>query len=195
MNAEVLAYHWDDRHKLYNDYQYLTNIYENTLKSLQKQLNGIHKVDHSLRYWRILIGPWLGYILQMVFDRWKMLKIALDNYEIRDCRILVKEESNLIPNDMIDFYNLYTDDNWNEMIYSELLQEHFQNDIMIEFVKENNDQRKQSHKPNRSFESLDVRLKRCVMSAYTQYKHWFHDSDNYFFIDTSLISFKAASFI
>ena len=27
MNAEVLPYHWDDRDKLYNDYQYLNNIY------------------------------------------------------------------------------------------------------------------------------------------------------------------------
>ena len=78
MNAKVLHYHWDDRHKLYNDYQYLNNIYENTLKSLQKKLNEIHKVDHSLRYWRILIGPWLGYFLQMVFDRWIMFKFAFE---------------------------------------------------------------------------------------------------------------------
>ena len=35
MNAEVLPYHWDDRNKLYDDYQYLNIIYENTLKALQ----------------------------------------------------------------------------------------------------------------------------------------------------------------
>ena len=37
MNAEVLSYHWDDRQKLDNDYQYLSDIYEITLQALQKQ--------------------------------------------------------------------------------------------------------------------------------------------------------------
>jgi hypothetical protein len=36
MNAEVLSYHWDDRQKLDNDYQYLSDIYEITLQALQK---------------------------------------------------------------------------------------------------------------------------------------------------------------
>ena len=48
MNAEVLSYHWDDRQKLYNDYQYLNDHYEIALQALQKQLNEIHRVDHSL---------------------------------------------------------------------------------------------------------------------------------------------------
>jgi len=82
MNAEVLPYHWDDRQKLYSDYQYLKIIYENMLKALQVQLNEIHNVDHSLRYWRILIGPWLGYFIQVVFDRWAMLKHAFKKQDI-----------------------------------------------------------------------------------------------------------------
>ena len=82
MNAEVIPYHWDDRNKLYSDYQYLNIIYENMLKALTNQLNEIHSVDHSLRYWRILIGPWLAYFIQMVFDRWSMLNSAFKSYDI-----------------------------------------------------------------------------------------------------------------
>ena len=48
MNAKILPYHWDDRQKLYNDYQYLNDHYEIALQALQKQLNEIHRVDHSL---------------------------------------------------------------------------------------------------------------------------------------------------
>ena len=44
--------------------------------------NEIHNVDHSLRYWRILIGPWLGYFIHILFDRWIMLKRAITEYEI-----------------------------------------------------------------------------------------------------------------
>ena len=36
MNAEVLPYHWNDSHKLYNDYKYLSDFYEITLQDLQK---------------------------------------------------------------------------------------------------------------------------------------------------------------
>ena len=136
MNAEVLPYQWDNSEKLFNDYQYLKNIYENTLKALQKQLNEIHQVDHSLRYWRILVGPWLGYFIQMVFDRWSMLNCAFKNYEISGCRVLSKNESTFIPNNMDGFMNLLVDDNWNEVIYSQLLQEHLQNNFMIELVKQ-----------------------------------------------------------
>ncbi|MGY8788055.1 MAG: LIC12162 family transferase, partial [Fidelibacterota bacterium] len=132
MNAEVLPYHWDDREKLFNDYQYLSDLYEITLQTLQKQLNEIHGVDHSLRYWRILIGPWLGYFIQMVFDRWAMLKHTFDKYEISGCIILKNDENILIPNDMEDFNSLLVDDDWNEMIYSELLREYLKYDILIE---------------------------------------------------------------
>ena len=80
MNADILPYHWDDRNKLYNDYQYLNSLYEDTLNNTKEQLNRIHDVDYSLRYWRILIGPWLAYFMQMVFDRWAMLNFAFKSY-------------------------------------------------------------------------------------------------------------------
>ena len=73
MNSEVLSYHWDDRTKLYNDYIYINHLYEKCLNCLSEKLNEIHKVDHSVRYWRILIGPWLGQFIQMLFDRWSSL--------------------------------------------------------------------------------------------------------------------------
>ena len=68
MDAKVLPYHWDDRAKLYADYLYLREFYERLLVDLSAQLNQIHIVDHSLRYWRILIGPWLGYFIPMLFN-------------------------------------------------------------------------------------------------------------------------------
>ena len=61
MDAEVLLYHWDDSTKLHTDYLYLQEFYERILRDLAPQLNNIHSVDHSQRYWRILFGPWLGY--------------------------------------------------------------------------------------------------------------------------------------
>ena len=186
MNAEVLPYHWDDRNKLYNDYRYLNIIYENTLKALQNQLNEIHQVDNSLRYWRILIGLWLGFFIQTVYDRWSMLKHAFEKHEISGCCVLGKDENTFIPNDMNSFLSYFIDDNWNEAIYSQLLKEHWQDNIIIELVREKNDQPQQSNQANRTFKSLPRRFKRLVFNEYFKYKYWLDDSNKYFFLNTYL---------
>ena len=65
MDAVVAPYHWDNRNKIVKDYDFIQKVYEEQLKELRLRLNQIHGVDHSLRYWRILIGPWLnGFMLK-----------------------------------------------------------------------------------------------------------------------------------
>ena len=80
-NYSILSYHWDDREKLYKDYLLIQKIYESTLDSLSKKLNFQHSVNRKKSYWRILIGPWLGYFIQVLFDRWYMLDKALKEYK------------------------------------------------------------------------------------------------------------------
>lgn len=121
MNAEVLPYHWDDREKLYADYQYLQDFHERLLSSLTEQLNQISGEDHSLRYWRILIGPWLGYFTQMLFDRWSSIQQAVDRHELTGTIVLTGQEDKLVPNDMASFARLYTGDQWNHQLYADIL--------------------------------------------------------------------------
>lgn len=123
LDTEVVAYHWDDRIKLHQDYQYLQNLYEELLQELTMQLNVIHGTHHSLRYWRILIGPWLGYFVQMLFDRWAMIERAVSQYEIAGVRILQTPSDLVIPNDMAVFQQLLIGDSWNQSIYGQLLRE------------------------------------------------------------------------
>jgi putative transferase (TIGR04331 family) len=120
-NFEVEPYHWDDRIKLYADYIYLQKLYEKILIDLSNKLNQIHNVNYSLRYWRILVGPWLGYFIQILFDRWSMLDRALEKY--RDIKIIVldRKTEEFIPSDMSEFEALYSRDDWNEFIYSQIL--------------------------------------------------------------------------
>lgn len=122
LSAEVLPYHWDDRAKLYADYQYLQEFYERLLQDLTVQLNRIHNVNHSLRYWRILIGPWLGYFTQMLFDRWASIHQALSLYELSGSIVLIGDEEALVPNDMAHFSRLFVRDEWNHQLYGMILQ-------------------------------------------------------------------------
>lgn len=121
LDAEVVPYHWDDRKKLYGDYQYLQELYEELLGELADKLNEIHDVKHSPRYWRILVGPWLGYFLQMVFDRWEMIENAVNHYMIAGIRVLGTTLEQVVSKDMNHFNQLYVEDLWNEAIYAELL--------------------------------------------------------------------------
>lgn len=125
MDAEVLPYHWDDRAKLYADYQYLQELHERLLRDLTPQLNQMHGVDHSLRYWRILIGPWLGLFVQVLFDRWTSIQQAANQYDLSGTVVLTGLKKPLVPTDMNDFIEFVQEGKqWSHHIYATLLQ-HF----------------------------------------------------------------------
>src|SRR5438105_1323531 len=123
LDAQVLPYHWDDRAKLLADYAYLSGLYEQLLDDLTVQLNQLHAVDHSVRYWRILVGPWLGYFVQMLFDRWTSIQQAVSQYELSETIVLSGREDRLVPNDTAEFTRLFVDDAWNHHVYAAVLQQ------------------------------------------------------------------------
>jgi putative transferase (TIGR04331 family) len=122
LDAEVLPYHWNDRAKLFADYQYLTELHERLLADLTDQLNQIHGVDHRLRYWRILIGPWLGYFVPMLFDRWASIRQAIDHHDLSGTIVLTDRNETLVPNDIGEFRRLFVGDEWNHHIYAGILE-------------------------------------------------------------------------
>ena len=109
-------------HQSYLDLQYLQEFYEQMLNSTANKLNEIHNVDHSLRYWRILIGPWLGYFLHMLFDRWSSIHQAFNEYDISQTSILEYQSESVISQGMWDFHDYYVSDEWNHFIYGQILQ-------------------------------------------------------------------------
>jgi putative transferase (TIGR04331 family) len=120
-DATIAPYHWDDREKLHKDYGYLQTLHEELLGELAAKLNAMHAVNYSVRYWRILVGPWLGYFVQMLFDRWTMLKLATKDADISGVHVLRNSGEALVPNDMADFTSMFVGDAWNEAVYGQLL--------------------------------------------------------------------------
>jgi putative transferase (TIGR04331 family) len=113
----TLPYHWDDRQKLYEDTKYIDTIYERYLIQFQQQLNTIHNVDFSVGYWRIIIGPWLRYFIEILYDRYLSIEKASKN-DIDYTMVVNIDEADMIPLDMPQFNSLYIDDSWNHYIYS-----------------------------------------------------------------------------
>ena len=64
-NFVLPPYHWDDRELLYKDYKKLNKIYEILLELLSERLNNFHSKDYDTKFWRIIVGHWLGYFIQI----------------------------------------------------------------------------------------------------------------------------------
>ncbi len=121
LDAAVVPYHWNDRRKLEKDYQYLFDLYLQLLPELAAKLNEIHGTDRSCRYWRILVGPWLGYFVQMYFDRWESIRRATAENLVSGSVVLTVEDSALVPRTMSEFIPLFLGDPWNHHICASIL--------------------------------------------------------------------------
>jgi len=187
LDAEVAPYHWDDRQKLFNDYQYLQDLYEKLLLDLSNKLNHIHSVNYSLRYWRILIGPWLSIFIQIFFDRWFMLKQTIEKEKIIKCNIISRDPMSVVPNDIKHFSNMYVDDDWNEAVYGQLLDLNWSDVVNI----------KRIHKPsiddkneNNTSLSAKTAFKRHIEKFWVPLFNKLFSKDDGYFIISSYLSLK-----
>lgn len=180
MNAEVSPYHWDDRGKFYSDYQYLGVLYERALVDLAIQLNQIHGVGHNQRYWRILVGPWLAYFIQILFDRWLSIQEAINRYEITGTIILSGNENEFVPNDMAHMIDLVLNDKWNHHIYANIL-ERFGTVPSI---------RRDSHSQSVALRKSKSSIKHRVMTILAKVASCFVRKRDAFLINTSLPLFS-----
>jgi putative transferase (TIGR04331 family) len=121
----ALPYHWDDREKYYQDYFVLSRIYEKVLSSLVSVLNGIHGIDRDIRYWRIVIGPWLRFFIDALFDRYECIRMANEGDEDLRYQLYSYDLNDWCPKDFLDFWGHLTSEEWNEIIFSECIK--FQN--------------------------------------------------------------------
>jgi putative transferase (TIGR04331 family) len=122
LDAETVSHPWLNFERFSADYGYLTALYERVLPKLCDQLNKLHGTNHSERYWRILIGPWLATFMHIAFERWTVLSTALENWNIGEikCPILSKDEQ--IPLTINDLHELAQKDTWAGYLYSMILE-------------------------------------------------------------------------
>jgi len=123
MEAETHKYHWNDREKYYSDYQYLNSLYEKKLLSLSQKLGEMHGVTENIRFWRIIIGPWLRFFIDSVFDRYENISSLKRLHEIEDTSVLEYKLHNWVPNNFNHFYKQIVSDEWNHVIFSECIKD------------------------------------------------------------------------
>ena len=122
LKKNIINYHWSNISKKKKDYFYLQKLYEKLLKELAKILNNHHKVKYSLKSWRLLLSPWLISIMTTIFDKYENISIISRknyNFKTKILNYSVKNFSSINYKDYL--LNKFTDDNWHQTIYSDLI--------------------------------------------------------------------------
>jgi putative transferase (TIGR04331 family) len=123
LNIKIHSHHWVDKKKQEIDYKLLDDIYEQKLFDLSHTLSEIHNLKFDIRYWRIIIGPWLKFFIDAVYDRYESIRSATDHNEIDSTYIFDYSIDDYVPNDFIEFYDHLRFDDWNQIIFFELIKE------------------------------------------------------------------------
>lgn len=129
--SRVIPYHWDDRERLFHDYLYLKQLHEDLLSELRIQLNKCHGVERSERYWRIVLGPWLNWVLPVLLDRWTSIERYNSLEGPSKTIVLTGTASYSPPNDMAEFMPLVDDPYWNHCLYAELIERRSEIELLV----------------------------------------------------------------
>jgi len=121
LEHEVMPYHWDERAKLYSDFQKLQNLNAFLIPELSRKLNRIHGVKHNPRYWKVLLGYWLNLLTATLLDRWCMIESAVESGKVSESIRLEIPSECIVANDSYQFASFIVTDLWNQYIYGEIL--------------------------------------------------------------------------
>lgn len=120
LNYEMMPSPWEDREKFFAAADDASRIYENLLSQLAKHLNSIHGVHFNLRYWRILLGPWLMYYVNGFYGRYCHIKMAQEKWG-RFRTMGVPDGIRMISTGYREFFGFLCEDAFNLAAFSEIL--------------------------------------------------------------------------
>jgi len=123
MEYEVLPFNWEERQQVIQSSGYINKLYSKYLKVLSKRFNELHQVDYDLRYWRIIIGPWLFYFLTGLYDRYLSIRSAIGLGTVTNTWLPENPSFPHIPKDYDAFVNWNSNDDYNLYLYSWIIRE------------------------------------------------------------------------
>lgn len=139
----ILPYHWNSRKKIWEDYLYLDRLYESVLTQTADMLNKTHREEKSLRYWRIIIGPWLSYFIPLLYDRYQSVITALKSGNADSILVPRYSSRRWVPNDFPVFLKWFINDEYNNYLYSEIIG-YIGSGIAIEYTDEEEEGQEQN---------------------------------------------------
>ena len=94
---------WKPAIKIKAASEYCAKVYEEYLPKLSESLNATHHVKYPVSYWRILIGPWLRHFIEILYDRFSRMALAIKEFPDFYTHVLPKDKCSLTSADTRDF--------------------------------------------------------------------------------------------
>lgn len=121
LSFEVVPYHWEDQERKYADYLYLASFQARLLEALSARLNQIHRTNNSVRFWTIVVGPWLRMFVELLFDRYSSVCTAKGMYSCLHAVLPEWEVEHWVPKDFMQFLKWLPRDDYNLHLFAEIL--------------------------------------------------------------------------
>ncbi|MBK8402066.1 MAG: transferase [Propionivibrio sp.] len=131
MDAVVAAPYGLTEAQREKDYSRVIKLFDELLVELADILNIHHGTNHSLRYWRILLGHWLHRFISVIFNRFHTLEKTLKENAVECTSSFDEHFYSLVTQDSLEFIWAYGDDVWNNVLCSKILR-FMRSDIRVE---------------------------------------------------------------
>lgn len=100
---------------------YVQQLAGRLLQEVAEALNVFHHTQHGLRYWHIVIGPWLQRYVATIFNRYHALEQVLIEQDIAGTVVFDLPDYQLATNDSLSLIRASHDPMWNHVLYSRIL--------------------------------------------------------------------------
>lgn len=101
----------------------VSQIVENLLPLLARQLNAFHGKNYSDRYWRIICGRWLLGFVDVLYQRWNLIDEALDQFPIDRAGGSEVDHSEIAPRRSQDLATQRISHDWNDRVFTIILKD------------------------------------------------------------------------
>ncbi len=116
----IIANPWLNEIAVNKGYEDIENYKERLLADMVLYLNGVHGVEKSAMYWRIIIGPWLLFYVLIFYDRYSRL-LAAEKQIGKFSITRVNLENEAYPQSTYSFCNLgQSSEHFNLGIYNRI---------------------------------------------------------------------------
>ncbi len=146
-NYKILSPYGLSEELLSKDAEYLSNIYDKYIIKISSELNRVHNLKRSTRYWSLILGKWLRDFTYATYNRYQTIKKGLRENRVNEV-ILIKDEENFFPIIDATTINYYSNDRiFDAILISNIFKSiNFQNDLKISFSKKDFSEEKKKSK-------------------------------------------------
>lgn len=113
---KISKFLWGDVDKFVKDSLYIKKICLKLYRFLYLSLNKTHQSKFSIKFWKILLFPWLYYYVSALYFQWNCItKIKNNNI------FIFKKNLNKTKNNYLEDHYLLLDDHWNQKSFQEII--------------------------------------------------------------------------